>query len=181
MAFRLFWLTRLGWRSQSLVRRESPWKVDGESMEVSSKLKLLEQELLNSGKVWRGELSSASFRYPSHYQGTSGVFIPGGSCKSSYCQETVTEELEEMVNKFQALEVTIEKVMFCAILVIIVEGCYKPVGGSQRGYELASTFLTWQSFGSWSLGPVAHSKQRDLQRAKVLCGERVGYDGLAAA
>lgn len=40
-----------------LFRRESPWKVDGESTGVSSKLKLLEQELLNLEKIGNGELS----------------------------------------------------------------------------------------------------------------------------
>ncbi|KAG6688022.1 hypothetical protein I3842_11G103600 [Carya illinoinensis] len=38
-------------------RRESPWKVDGESTGVSSKLKLLEQELLNLVKVGKSDLS----------------------------------------------------------------------------------------------------------------------------
>ncbi|KAK1301671.1 hypothetical protein QJS10_CPB12g00742 [Acorus calamus] len=37
----LRWLTWLGWRGQSQVRRESPWKVDGESTGVFSKLKYL--------------------------------------------------------------------------------------------------------------------------------------------
>ncbi|CAN1299373.1 hypothetical protein LINPERPRIM_LOCUS24183, partial [Linum perenne] len=37
-------------------RRESPWKVDGDSTGVSTKLKLLEQELLNLEKVGKGDL-----------------------------------------------------------------------------------------------------------------------------
>ncbi|XP_008785030.1 uncharacterized protein LOC103703811 [Phoenix dactylifera] len=41
-------------------RRESPWKVDGESAGVSSKLKLLEQELINLEKVGKGDLSTIS-------------------------------------------------------------------------------------------------------------------------
>lgn len=41
------------------LRRESPWKVDGESTGVSSKLKLLEQELLNLEKVGKSNLSKA--------------------------------------------------------------------------------------------------------------------------
>ncbi|XP_010918093.1 uncharacterized protein [Elaeis guineensis] len=41
-------------------RREYPWKVDGESAGVSSKLKLLEQELINLEKVGKGELSKMS-------------------------------------------------------------------------------------------------------------------------
>ncbi|KAL2901004.1 Ankyrin repeat domain-containing protein 35 [Bienertia sinuspersici] len=36
---------------QFAVRRESPWKVDGESIGVPSKLKLLEEELVNLDKV----------------------------------------------------------------------------------------------------------------------------------
>ncbi|KAG1355423.1 hypothetical protein COCNU_07G015350 [Cocos nucifera] len=41
-------------------RRDYPWKVDGESAGVSSKLKLLEQELINLEKVGKGELSRTS-------------------------------------------------------------------------------------------------------------------------
>lgn len=40
-----------------LFRRESPWKVDGESTGVSSKLKLLEQELSNLEKIGKSDLS----------------------------------------------------------------------------------------------------------------------------
>ncbi|KAK4746444.1 hypothetical protein SAY87_012756 [Trapa incisa] len=40
-------------------RRESPWKVDGESTGVSSKLKLLEQELINLEKVGKSDLTKA--------------------------------------------------------------------------------------------------------------------------
>ncbi|XVF00022.1 hypothetical protein REPUB_Repub03eG0250400 [Reevesia pubescens] len=40
-----------------VARRESPWKVDGESTGVSSKLKLLEQELLNLEKIGKSDLS----------------------------------------------------------------------------------------------------------------------------
>ncbi|PPR99779.1 hypothetical protein GOBAR_AA20891 [Gossypium barbadense] len=39
------------------VARESPWKVDGESTGVSSKLKLLEQELLNLEKLGKSDFS----------------------------------------------------------------------------------------------------------------------------
>ncbi|XP_043696278.1 uncharacterized protein LOC122646741 [Telopea speciosissima] len=41
---------------QYVPRRESPWKVDGESTGVSSKLKLLEQELLNLERIGKTEL-----------------------------------------------------------------------------------------------------------------------------
>lgn len=37
-------------------RRESPWKVDGELTGISSKLKLLEQELLNLERVSKADL-----------------------------------------------------------------------------------------------------------------------------
>ncbi|KAK9277722.1 hypothetical protein L1049_007269 [Liquidambar formosana] len=39
-----------------VARRESPWKVDGESTGVSSKLKLLEQELLNLERIGENDL-----------------------------------------------------------------------------------------------------------------------------
>ncbi|XP_028755118.1 uncharacterized protein LOC114715319 isoform X2 [Neltuma alba] len=40
-----------------VARRESPWKVDGDSAGVSNKLKLLEQELLNLENIGKGDLS----------------------------------------------------------------------------------------------------------------------------
>lgn len=40
-----------------MFRRESPWKVDGESTGVSSKLKLLEQELVNLERIGKTDLS----------------------------------------------------------------------------------------------------------------------------
>ncbi|CAL0314212.1 unnamed protein product [Lupinus luteus] len=44
-----------------VARRESPWKVDrGDSVGVSSKLKLLEHELLNLEKVGKNDLSKVS-------------------------------------------------------------------------------------------------------------------------
>ncbi|KAL9167737.1 hypothetical protein ABFS82_05G116600 [Erythranthe guttata] len=43
-------------------RRESPWKVDGDSTGISSKLKLLEQELVNLEKIVKADLSKS----PSH-------------------------------------------------------------------------------------------------------------------
>ncbi|KAK1261164.1 hypothetical protein QJS04_geneDACA013360 [Acorus gramineus] len=44
-------------KSTPTKRRESTWKVDGESTGVFSKLKLLEHELLNLEKVMKDELS----------------------------------------------------------------------------------------------------------------------------
>ncbi|XP_061956868.1 uncharacterized protein LOC133678530 isoform X3 [Populus nigra] len=41
------------------VARESPWKVDGDSTGVSSKLKLLEEELLNLEKAGKTDISKA--------------------------------------------------------------------------------------------------------------------------
>ncbi|XP_020962946.1 uncharacterized protein LOC110262492 [Arachis ipaensis] len=43
-----------------VARRESPWKVEGDSVGVSSKLKLLEQELLNLEKISKSDLSKVS-------------------------------------------------------------------------------------------------------------------------
>jgi hypothetical protein len=58
-----------------LLRRESPWKVDGESTGVSSKLKVLEQELLNLEKVGNSDLSkvpSLMRKQAKRYQALSG-------------------------------------------------------------------------------------------------------------
>ncbi|KAG4992289.1 hypothetical protein JHK87_025746 [Glycine soja] len=43
-----------------VARRESPWKVDGDSAGVSSKLKLLEQDLLNLEKIGKNHPSKVS-------------------------------------------------------------------------------------------------------------------------
>lgn len=40
-----------------VTRRESPWKMEGESTGISAKLKLLEQELLNLERVGKNDLS----------------------------------------------------------------------------------------------------------------------------
>ncbi|XP_034680054.1 LOW QUALITY PROTEIN: myosin-14-like [Vitis riparia] len=58
-----------------VARRESPWKVDGESTGVSSKLKLLEQELLNLERVGKSDLSkvpSLMRKQAKRYQALSG-------------------------------------------------------------------------------------------------------------
>ncbi|KAK4435568.1 hypothetical protein Salat_0720300 [Sesamum alatum] len=47
-------------RNSFLFRREFPWKVDGDSIGVSSKLKALEQELLSMERVCKGDLSKQS-------------------------------------------------------------------------------------------------------------------------
>lgn len=56
-------------------RRESPWKLDGESTSVSSKLKLLEQELLNLENIGNSDLSkvpSLMRKQAKRYQALAG-------------------------------------------------------------------------------------------------------------
>ncbi|XP_008238093.1 PREDICTED: uncharacterized protein LOC103336775 [Prunus mume] len=56
-------------------RRESPWKLDGESTRVSSKLKLLEQELLNLENIGNSDLSkvpSLMRKQAKRYQALAG-------------------------------------------------------------------------------------------------------------
>ncbi|XP_020215988.1 uncharacterized protein LOC109799777 isoform X2 [Cajanus cajan] len=48
------------YNAKHFVARESPWKVDGDSAGVSSKLKLLEQELLNLEKIGKNDPSKVS-------------------------------------------------------------------------------------------------------------------------
>ncbi|KAL9246992.1 hypothetical protein vseg_020467 [Gypsophila vaccaria] len=58
-----------------VVRRESPWKVDGESTGVTSKLKLLEDELLNLEKVGRNssvKVTSLMRKQAKRYQDIAG-------------------------------------------------------------------------------------------------------------
>ncbi|WOL09510.1 hypothetical protein Cni_G18263 [Canna indica] len=58
-----------------VARRESPWKVDCESSGVSSKLKLLEQELVNLEKVGKGDsskISSLMRKHAKKYQSLAG-------------------------------------------------------------------------------------------------------------
>ncbi|KAJ6846496.1 uncharacterized protein M6B38_281135 [Iris pallida] len=57
------------------ARRESPWKVDGDSTGVSSKLKLLEEELLNLENVGKGDMSkvpSLMRKQAKRYQSLTG-------------------------------------------------------------------------------------------------------------
>lgn len=81
-----------------VARRESPWKVDGESTGVSSKLKLLEQELLNLEKIGNGELSkvpSLMRKQAKRYQSLAGKI--DDLCKrmqtSDPCEPTLSSEL----------------------------------------------------------------------------------------
>ncbi|KAK4435570.1 hypothetical protein Salat_0720500 [Sesamum alatum] len=58
-----------------VARRESPWKVDGDSTGVSSKLKALEQELLNVERVCKADLSkvpSQMRKQAKRYQALAG-------------------------------------------------------------------------------------------------------------
>ncbi|KAA8538727.1 hypothetical protein F0562_028378 [Nyssa sinensis] len=58
-----------------VARRESPWKVDGESTGVTSKLKLLEQELLNLERIGKSDLSkvpSLMRKQAKRYQALTG-------------------------------------------------------------------------------------------------------------
>ncbi|KMT11483.1 hypothetical protein BVRB_5g108070 [Beta vulgaris subsp. vulgaris] len=60
---------------QFAVRRESPWKVDGESSGVASKLKVLEEELLTLDKVGKNNLpkvASSMRKQAKRYQDLSG-------------------------------------------------------------------------------------------------------------
>ncbi|KAG9452843.1 hypothetical protein H6P81_005747 [Aristolochia fimbriata] len=80
-----------------VARRESPWKVDGESIGVSSKLKALEQELLSMEKIGNGELSklpSMLRKQAKRYQSLSGKI--DDLCRrmqvSDPCEPTLSSE-----------------------------------------------------------------------------------------
>ncbi|XP_062146940.1 uncharacterized protein LOC133854698 isoform X2 [Alnus glutinosa] len=79
------------------VPRESPWKLDGEATGVSSKLKLLEQELLNLVKVGKSEeskLPSLMRKQAKRYQALAGKI--DDLCRrmqaSDPCEPTVSPE-----------------------------------------------------------------------------------------
>ncbi|KAL3498004.1 hypothetical protein ACH5RR_040736 [Cinchona calisaya] len=78
-------------------RRESPWKVDGESTGISSKLKLLEQELLNLEKIGKTDLSkmpSLLSKQAKRYQALAGKI--DDLCRrmqaSDPCEPTLSSE-----------------------------------------------------------------------------------------
>ncbi|XP_068650498.1 uncharacterized protein [Aristolochia californica] len=81
-----------------VARRESPWKVDGESIGISSKLKILEQELLSLEKIGgHGELSklpSTLRKQVKRYQSLSGKI--DDLCRrmqvSDPCEPTLSSE-----------------------------------------------------------------------------------------
>lgn len=76
------------------IRRESPWKVDGDSSGVSAKLKLLEQELQNLENIGSNDLlkvPSLMRKQAKRYQALSGKIddlcrrmVPTHNSKSSY-------------------------------------------------------------------------------------------------
>ncbi|XP_031266741.1 uncharacterized protein LOC116125156 isoform X3 [Pistacia vera] len=79
------------------VARESPWKVDGESTGVSSKLKLLEEELLNMEKIGKNDLTkvpSTMRKQAKRYQTLAGKI--DDLCRrmqaSDPCESTVSPE-----------------------------------------------------------------------------------------
>ncbi|KAK7250728.1 hypothetical protein RIF29_33350 [Crotalaria pallida] len=79
-----------------VARRESPWKVDGDSAGVSPKLQLLEQELLNLEKIGKSDLSkvpSLMRKQTKRYQTLSGKI--DDLCRrieSNPCEPTLSAE-----------------------------------------------------------------------------------------
>lgn len=58
-----------------IFRRECPWKVDGESSGIFSKLKLLEQELVNLEKLGNGDSANTPMlmrKQTKRYQSLAG-------------------------------------------------------------------------------------------------------------
>ncbi|XP_022737083.1 myosin heavy chain, skeletal muscle, adult isoform X3 [Durio zibethinus] len=68
------------------VARESPWKVDGESTGVSSKLKLLEQELLNLEIIGKSDLSR----------------VPSLMRKQAKRYQALTSKIDDLCRRMQA-------------------------------------------------------------------------------
>ncbi|XP_061352104.1 uncharacterized protein LOC133297057 isoform X2 [Gastrolobium bilobum] len=107
-----------------VARRESPWKVDGDSAGVSSKLKSLEQELLNLEKIGKGDPSKVSSlikKQAKIYQTLSEKIddlcrrIAGDPCEPSLSSEfrtqTQTEFLLEAFRLQQGASETGQKLM----------------------------------------------------------------------
>ncbi|XP_030535374.1 adenylate cyclase, terminal-differentiation specific isoform X2 [Rhodamnia argentea] len=83
--------------SKHYVTRESPWKLNGEGVGVSSKLKLLEQELLNLEKVGDGDPSKVPLlmrKQAKRYQALAGKI--DDLCRkmqaSDPCEPTLSSE-----------------------------------------------------------------------------------------
>ncbi|KAE9446259.1 hypothetical protein C3L33_21842, partial [Rhododendron williamsianum] len=69
-------------------RRESPWKLEGEASGVSSKLKLLEQELLNLERIGKSDLSkvpSKMRKQTRRYQALAGKI--DNLCRRMSCED----------------------------------------------------------------------------------------------
>ncbi|KAL2348802.1 hypothetical protein Fmac_002802 [Flemingia macrophylla] len=107
-----------------VARRESPWKVDGDSAGVSSKLKLLEQDLLNLEKIGKNDPSKVSSlikKQAKTYQALSEKIddlcsrIANDPCESSLSSEfrtqTQTEFLLEAYRLQQGASETGQKLM----------------------------------------------------------------------
>ncbi|KAK9095629.1 hypothetical protein Scep_027098 [Stephania cephalantha] len=80
-----------------VTRRESPWKVDGESTGVPSKLKVLEQELVNLEIIDKGELSkvpSLMRKQAKRYQALAGKIedLCRRMQSNDPCEPTLTTE-----------------------------------------------------------------------------------------
>ncbi|KAL0407977.1 UNVERIFIED_CONTAM: hypothetical protein Sradi_1732100 [Sesamum radiatum] len=67
-------------------RRESPWKVDGDSTGISSKLKLLEQELLNLERISKADLSK----------------LPSQMRKQAKRYQTLAGKIDDLCRRMQA-------------------------------------------------------------------------------
>ncbi|KAL0281780.1 UNVERIFIED_CONTAM: hypothetical protein Sradi_7287700 [Sesamum radiatum] len=70
----------------SSFRRESPWKVDGDSTGISSKLKLLEQELLNLERISKADLSK----------------LPSQMRKQAKRYQTLAGKIDDLCRRMQA-------------------------------------------------------------------------------
>ncbi|KAK8489759.1 hypothetical protein V6N13_096399 [Hibiscus sabdariffa] len=69
-----------------VARRESPWKLDGESTGVSSKLKLLEQELLNLENFGKSDISR----------------VPSLMRKQARRYQALTAKIDDLCRRMQA-------------------------------------------------------------------------------
>ncbi|CAJ2647000.1 uncharacterized protein LOC123907577 isoform X1 [Trifolium pratense] len=109
---------------QFVARRESPWKVDGDSAGISSKLKLLEQELINLDKVGKdfpSKVSSSIKKQAKRYQSLSEKIddlcrrIASDPCDpslgSEFRTQTQTEFLLEAFRLQQDASETAQKLM----------------------------------------------------------------------
>ncbi|XP_058189017.1 uncharacterized protein LOC131306650 isoform X1 [Rhododendron vialii] len=72
-------------------RRESPWKLEGEASGVSSKLKLLEQELLNLERIGKSDLSK----------------VPSKMRKQTRRYQTLAGKIDNLCRRMQASDPTL--------------------------------------------------------------------------